>query len=207
MADGHDGGIRIDVEGELQANPVEGLIEKPGFNPVVLALFSIAVMCGVYIGLNEKAIPPAAAALAFLVWGVLPHSVCLYESIRHGHTEASVVLMLFQGFWLFLGIGLLTLPAHDLHQCLRYAEPVIAVATFIMAYFYREKKPLERILVGLGVTVSWLWMSKLLGSDAWIGSWVVGVLGFFVFVVAIIQLGQHQDRVRAYKLQQQAQAA
>jgi hypothetical protein len=173
--------------------------EKPGFNPVILALFSIVVMCGAYIGLNEKAIPPAAAALAFLVWGALPHSVCLYESIRHGHVEAAVVLMLYMGFWLFLGIGLLTLPPEDLHKCLRYVEPVIAFATGIMVYFYRTKHSLAWILGGLGFTVVVLWASKLpKNSPHWIGSWVVGMLGVGVFVVAVIQLKRHQEDVREY---------
>jgi hypothetical protein len=175
--------------------------EKPGFNPVILALFSISIMCGIYIGLNERSIPPYAAALGFLLWGALPHGICLFESIRHGHTEASVVLMLFMGFWLYLGIGLLTLPVHDLHLCLRYAEPVIGIATFVMVYFYRDKTSLARILVGLGLTVGWLWLSKLIGAPSWIGSWVVGVLGVFVFIVAVIQLKQHQTRVYQYRRQ------
>jgi hypothetical protein len=128
-------------------------------------------------------------------------------SVRGGHTEASVVLMLFLGFWLFLGVGLLTLPAHDLHQCLRYAEPVIALAVFIMSYYYHDKRSLQRILFGLGVTVAWLWFSKIIGASPRIGSVVVGTLGFFVFVVAEIQLAQYQARVRAYAEQVRLRAA
>jgi fatty acid desaturase len=93
----------------------------------------------------------------------------------------------------------LTLPAKDLHQCLRYAEPVIAIATFIMVYFYWAKKSLAMILLGLGATVTWLWISKLIEAPSWIGSGVVGVLGFCVFVVAIIQLNQHQGKGHDYQ--------
>jgi hypothetical protein len=165
-----------------------------GFNPVILALFSITVMCGIFIGFNEKALPPVAAGLGFLLWGALPHAICMYESVRQGHTEASVVLMLFLGFWLFLGIGLLVAPPADLVAVLRYAEPVIALAVFIMCVYYRRTPSLSRILIGLGVTVSWLWASKLIHAPAFIASWIVGILGCFVFLTAIVQLNQHQRR-------------
>lgn len=161
------------------------------FNPVIVALFSIALMCGIYIGFNQGAIPAVAAGLGFFIWGACPHFGCLIASYRQGKTKACVVLMIFTGFWTVLGIGLMAGLMNELGPLLLYSEPVIAASILIMAYYYVaewDSCPLGLILIGLGVAVAILWLSKLFHWPPLVGSITVGLLGLGVFWTAIDQL-------------------
>jgi len=164
------------------------------FNPVVVALFSIFLMCGIYIGYNEDVIPNVTAGLGFFIWGALPHFGCLIASYRIGKTNAAVVLMIFTGFWTLLSISLLAGLKKELGPLFLYSEPVIAISVFVMSYYYFKDKerPLGGILIGLGLTVSILWVSKALKWSPHVGSITVGILGFFVLLTAINQLNRKQ---------------
>lgn len=164
------------------------------FNPVIVALFSIALVCGIYIGFNQGAIPAVTAGLGFFLWGACPHFGCLLASYRQGKTKACVILMIFTGFWSVLGISLLAGLKKELGSLLLYSEPVIAVSVFIMCryYFKAAEAALGGILIGLGLTVSILWLSKLRHWPATVGSVTVGILGFFVLLTAINQLNRKQ---------------
>lgn len=159
------------------------------FKTVPFVLYGIFMACAIYIGLSAKGIPPLPAALALLFWVALPHAIGLYISIREGHNESAIIIGIFLGFWLYLGIGLLVVPIPDLQKGLIFVEPAIAILVFVLSSFYTSKdKSLRNILIGLGTTVAFLWVSKFLPTLHSLVPLVVGALGIWALVVMYKQL-------------------
>lgn len=164
----------------------------PPFRIVVFVLFSIVMACGIFIGLSVKGIPPLAGGIALLAWVVLPHAYGLALSIHHRHTEAAVVISLFLGFWIYLGVGMIA-NAPGLTAALVFIEPPIFCSVYVMAYFYgRIDTTLRAILIGLGSTVLFLWCTKLISALHVATPYVVGALGFWVLAEAAYLLAKHQ---------------
>ena len=162
---------------------------KQSFNTVAFVLFAIWMACMVFPGLSLKSIPVKSVALALLLFVAFPHAVGLYLSIRQNHTEAAIIIGLFLSFWLFLGIGFFILSPLEVSETLKFIEPGMAIAVFCLQYFYKDKdKSLQYILIGLGTTITYLWLSKFV---LWLESgvpYVVWGLGICTLVVAIHQL-------------------
>ncbi|MFH1171358.1 MAG: hypothetical protein V1778_02370 [bacterium] len=163
------------------------------FNIVIYVLFSIVVACGIFIGLSMKQIAPLPGGLALLVWVALPHTVGMFLSIRHKHTEAAIVIALFLGFWLYLGSGLLFIEPSVLQHALKFIEPPIFLSIIVLTSFYgRIDRSLQAILGGLGATVFFLWLTKIWESLGAAIPIVVGALGLWALGEAAYLLNRHQ---------------
>lgn len=143
------------------------------FNVVLLALTSIYLVCGIFIGLSLKMLPPRIGGLLLLLVGALPHCICLVLAIQAGHTTAACVLAIFSFFWLYLGIaytfikpdpndtGLLS----PIDKGLLFLEPPMAVMIFVYQQDYWAKDVvLAWLLNGLGATVVYLWLTKFVAA-------------------------------------------
>ncbi len=160
---------------------------KQNFSTVAFVLFAIWMACTIFPGLSFKLIPLLAGALAILLFVVPPHTIGLYLNIRDGNTVPAITIGLFWSFWLFLGIGYFILPATQISEALKFIEPGMAVAVFCLQYFYKDKS-LQYILIGLGMTITYLWLSKLiLFLEAGV-PFVVISLGICTLAVAVHQL-------------------
>jgi len=145
--------------------------------------------CCIFPGLVLKAISPQVGALALLVWVALPHSIGLFLSILHGHNVAAIIIALFLGFWLNLGVGLFTPFAGQVQTALKFIEPGIFISVFGLQYFYAKKdKSLQHVLWGLGVTVIYLWLTKFFQVLNMGTPYVIWGLGIWVFYVMMKQL-------------------
>ncbi len=138
-------------------------------NVVLLALTSIYLVCGIFIGLSLKMLPPRIGGLLLLLVGALPHCICLVLAIQAGHTTSACVLAIFSFFWLYLGISYAFLTPNpndtgllsDIDKGLLFLEPPMAVMIFVYQQDYWAKDVvLAWLLNGLGATVVYLWLTK-----------------------------------------------
>lgn len=172
------------------------------FNVVMLALTSIYLVCGVFIGLSLKILPAKIGGLLLLLVGALPHCICLALAIQAGHTTAACVLAIFSFFWLYLGIayafikpdpnetGLLS----NIDKGLLFLEPPMAVMIFVYQQDYWAKDVvLAWLLNGLGATVVYLWLTKFVAALHTAGTYskanppaIVALFNKFVPVVVFL---------------------
>ena len=143
------------------------------FNVVMLALTSIYLVCGIFIGLSIKMLPPKIGGLLLLLVGALPHAICLVLAIQAGHSTAACVLAIFTFFWLYLGIAytFITPDPNDtgllsgIDKGLLFLEPPMAVMIFVYQQDYWAKDAvLAWLLNGLGATVVYLWLTKFVAA-------------------------------------------
>jgi len=129
---------------------------------VSFVLVGIFFACVIFAGLSAGKIPADAAGVAILSWVALAHVAGLIYSICKGETEAAVVIFVFSGFWLTLGIGLNILKSESLHQLLLWVEPALFLVVVMWQCFYRDDSELRAILFGLAGIIAWLFISKFL---------------------------------------------
>ncbi|MBR9911086.1 MAG: hypothetical protein GYB33_12130 [Gammaproteobacteria bacterium] len=143
------------------------------FNVILLALTSIYLVCGIFIGLSMKMLPPKFGGLLLLLCGALPHCVCLILAIQAGHTVSACILAIFSVFWIYLGSGYLFLKPDPndtgllsgLDRGLLFLEPPMAVMIFVFQQDYWAKSTVLAWLLGsLGVTVIYLWLTKFVAA-------------------------------------------
>jgi hypothetical protein len=169
---------------------------KAHLNTVIFVLFSIICLCFLFIGLQVKSLPPHPGGMLILLFGAMFHSIGLIVSVREGNTPAACIIGLFCFFWWYIGLMLvfISLGISTKEQYilgLKWIEPAIALSVFILSYMYTRVKPLFYILLGLGITVTYLWAAKAFFPSMEVGvPYVVGALGFNSVLVVIIQLIQ-----------------
>jgi hypothetical protein len=169
---------------------------RVSLNTVIFVLFSIICLCPLFIGLQIKLLPPHPGGLLILLFGALPHTIGLIVSAREGNTLAASIIFLFCAFWWYIGTMLiliaLSISTKDQYIVgLKCIEPPIAISVFILMNMYTRKRSLFFILLGLGITVTYLWLAKTILPPLEQGvPYVVGALMVGSVLVVIEQLRQ-----------------
>ena len=135
---------------------------KEPLDVVSLVLVGIFFACVIFTGSITKKIPADAAGLALLSWVALVHMIGLIYSVCKEETEAAVIIFIFTGFWVFLGLGLIALPTESSHALLLWVEPALIMVILFWQSLYKGETALRAILWGLLWIISWLFASKFM---------------------------------------------
>ena len=137
------------------------MLEKPKFNTVIFLLFFLFFACEIFIALVEKWINFEQGGILLFLFVVLPHVISFLISVRQENYTGAIVIFTFLAFWSFFTYGLFRMEYSEIVRVLKVIEFPIFVVVFLCAFFfYRKAKPLFLILLALGTTVLYLWISK-----------------------------------------------
>lgn len=160
---------------------------KEHFDAVVLAFVAIAIACAIFGSLAAGLIPAKEAGIALVSWAATGHVIALICVITQRETNAAVVLFVFMGFWICVGLGLNFLSSHGLHKLLVVIEPTLLFITLLWQFLYRDKKKLRSVLLGLAWVILWLFLSKFVPQLSVATPYWVWALGLYLLILAFCQ--------------------
>lgn len=170
------------------------------FNTVLYVLDSIIMLVVLFIGVHEKIMAPGVGGLLILLFGAAPHTVGFGIAVRQDNTMAATIIGTFCSFWWYVSSMLLALAAGIATKAhyvggLKVALLGIAIIVFQSAWAYRRARSLLLILLGLGTTVTYLWIADaVVPALEHYSSWVVGALGVGSIIVRNMQMYSNDQK-------------